>query len=283
MIISSSWSVKVNVIIWDELTSREMLGKNWFNVFLNWLCFQDENEETVNKSCQEDRCVPLVPIILIDWVFPSGHSILKNRHVASEKMLVVEATALGSCVNGNRLPDFCIGNPYFFLYYILNKRELLIYKLFKYVSFCTGKFFEVFQSWKMWGGPFYIFKTGGWFSILGKYVWLLTIFLVHHICHTFYRFHGSFIYYFTFTLQQFYKINSRDITLMIYRWWWGLENFSRFSIVTKLGHGGVRIRTLVFRFEPRKLHKFRALLLWPGVLQYDRNYIFCNLCSGGTR
>lgn len=59
-------------------------------------------------------------------------------------MLVVEVIVLGFCVNGNRLFDFYIGNLYFFLYYILNKRELLIYKLFKYVFFCIGKFFEVF-------------------------------------------------------------------------------------------------------------------------------------------
>lgn len=92
--------------------------------------------------------------------------------------------------------------------------------------------FQVFQNWKMWYGLFYIFKAGGCFFILGKYLWLLMMFLVHHICCTFYKFQCSFIYYFTFNLQQFCKI--ARTSQMICRWWWGSENFNKFSVVTKL-------------------------------------------------
>lgn len=132
--------------------------------------------------------------------FSQDISTLTKQHSFWKKILVTEVAILAACANRNRLPNFSIGNPHYFLYYILNKRRLLNCKLFKSISFCTDEFFQVFQNWKMWYGLFYIFKAGRRFCILGKYLWLLLTFLVHYICCTFYKFQSSFIYYFTFNL-----------------------------------------------------------------------------------
>lgn len=72
------------------------------------------------KSCQEDQCIPFVPIPLIAY-FPQDNSPLTNSHIVSGKkkekkkeMLVAEAAALASYVGRKRLPDFCVGDPYYF-------------------------------------------------------------------------------------------------------------------------------------------------------------------------
>lgn len=46
-----------------------------------------------------------------------------------------------------------------FFYCILNKRGLLNCKQSEYISFCTNKFSQIFQRWKRWGVPLYVFKT----------------------------------------------------------------------------------------------------------------------------
>lgn len=129
---------------------------------------------------------------------------------------------------------------------------LLNCKQFKYISFCTYKFFQVFLSWEMWWGPFYVFKTVAgflWWVNIHDISWCSCALHILHVLQVL-----KSLYYFTFTLQWFYKIDSIDFSLMAYRWWWGSENFSRFSTVTELGHSEARIRTSVFRFEPRKLY-----------------------------
>lgn len=148
------------------------------------------------------RSVFSICIYTIYWLGISLRTFLlwQNSTVSEKKILVTEVAILAACANRNRLPNFSIGNPHYFLYYILNKRRLLNCKLFKSISFCTDEFFQVFQNWKMWYGLFYIFKAGRRFCILGKYLWLLMMFLVHYICCTFYKFQSSFIYYFTFNL-----------------------------------------------------------------------------------
>lgn len=127
------------------------------------LCFQDKNQQTVSQELPR-RSVCSTCTYTIDWLGISLRTFLLWQTVVSENTLVAYVATLSSCVGLNRLPDFYIGDPYYFLYYILNKRGLLNCKQLKYISFCTDKFLQVFQSWEMWYGPLSTLKTVAGFS-----------------------------------------------------------------------------------------------------------------------
>lgn len=129
------------------------------------------------KSCQKDHCVPLVPITLIDWVFPSGHFYFDELTVSEKKIIVGAAVWLPTLAK-----TYCLMSTLTIHMdcYILNKNVLLNCKQFKYISFFT-KFFQVFQSWETeYLSMFSILLMD--FRYAGKYVCYDRIYLAHHIC-----------------------------------------------------------------------------------------------------
>ena len=115
------------------------------------------------------------------------------------------------------LPDFYVGNLYCFLYYIVNKRGLQKCNQFKYISFCTDKFFHALLSWKIRCG-FFTFP-----NLVASFPCYVNIYGT--LWHSRYNTHVAYfmgfktLSYVISHSQQFWKINRANIVLIFYRWW----------------------------------------------------------------